>query len=276
MLTVLLAFAIGYTLHAKDVFQPPKPAPLAEWSRAVDGREALQLKLADGATARGWLYPTDRAGAPLLLFFYGSNEDLAHEANRLAWLRDTFHINTLCFDLPGYGWSEGGVEVAAIKAAAVQEYDYTRATLAPAAPIVVYGWSIGTSLALHVAAAREVAGVILQAPPATAEAMLQYSSHHDVPWFGRGMVSMRADDAVRPLYEGAAAVRGVHAPLLVLQGEADDVVPFAQGRQVFDASPATRKRFVAVPGAHHNDLRISQPPAKAALGEFFTSLDAGP
>ncbi len=56
---------------------------------------------------RGWLYAADKADAPYVLFFYGSSEDLNHESNRLEWLRNSFQVNAICFDYPGFGFSEG-------------------------------------------------------------------------------------------------------------------------------------------------------------------------
>lgn len=274
MFALLLALGIGYTLHAKDVFQPPKPPAPEKWSEKVPRREALEFQTTEGTKLRGWLYRADKSDAPLVLFFYGSNEDLAHEANRLAWLSETVHVNAICFDYPGYGFSSGSIDVAAIQSAALQEFDYVKQRLAPntTTPIVSYGWSIGTSMAIHVAAERHVAGLILQAPPATAEEMMRWSSKHDVPWYGRGVVKMKADSAVEQVYENASAIHKVSSPLLVIQGQLDDVVPIEQGREVFAASPATQKQFIEVPGAHHNDLRFTQPPASDAVESFVHSL----
>ena len=216
----------------------------------------------------------DKSDAPIVLFFYGSNEDLAHEANRLAWLSETVHVNAICFDYPGYGFSRGSVDVAAIQSAALQEFDYVKQRFAAntTTPIVSYGWSIGTSMAIHVAAERHVAGLILQAPPANAAEMMRWSSKHDVPWYGRGVVKMKTDPTVERVYENAAAIHKVSSPLLVIQGQLDDVVPIEQGREVLDASPATQKQFVEVPGAHHNDLRFMRPPASDAVQQFVHSL----
>jgi fermentation-respiration switch protein FrsA (DUF1100 family) len=114
--------------------------------------------------------------------------------------------------------------------------------------------------------------LILQAPPASAEEMMRWSSKHDVPWYGRGVVKVRADPDVAQVYENAAAIRNIGSPLLVIQGELDDVVPIDQGREILAASPATRKQFVEVPGAHHNDLHFSRPPASDAIEHFVESL----
>jgi len=271
---MLLALGIGYTLHAKDVFKPPKPPALSKWSEEVAKREPLEISATDGSKLRGWLYRSDKSDAPFVLFFYGSNEDLAHEANRLVWLSNTLHVNAVCFDYPGYGFSSGSVAIPAIESAALQEFDYVKQRFAPdpKTPIVSYGWSIGTSMAIHVAANRQVAGLILQAPPAHADEMLRWSSKHDVPWFARAVVKMKADPDVRQVYENAAAILTVGSPLLVIQGELDDVVPIDQGREVLGASQATQKQFVEVPGAHHNDLHFTRPPASDAIKHFFESL----
>lgn len=270
MFPILFALA-SYTLHAKDVFQPPKPPVPEKWSVQAPQRESLQFQTTEGANLRGWLYRSDEPNRPFVLFFYGSNEDLTHEESRLAWLRDTVHVNAVCFDYPGYGFSGGSVGIPAIESAALQEFDYLKQQM-PAGTVVAYGFSIGTGMAIHVAANRHVAGLILQAPPATAAEMMRWSSKHEVPWYARGIVKLKSDPDVTPVYENADAIRSVSSPLLVIQGELDEVVPIGQGREVFAASPAAHKQFVAVPGAHHNDLHFSRPPASDAVEHFIESL----
>ena len=96
-----------------------------------------------------------------------------------AWLgcAISFHVNAICFDYPGYGFSGGHVDGEAIRSAALQEFDYVRANIAPQnAPLISYGWSIGSGMAIHLAAQRHVDGLILQAPPASAEEMAKWSS----------------------------------------------------------------------------------------------------
>ena len=279
MLALFLAFALSYTVSANDVLQPPTRPAMERWSApAADHRRAIDMRTAEGDTVRGWLYAARVPDAPYVLFFYGSNEDLSHEANRLQWLRDTFGVNEVCFDYTGYGFSDGSVDVGRTRSAALQEFDYVRDHLSTrGAPIVVYGWSIGTGMAIHVAANRPAAGLILQAPPASPDAMALASSDHDVPRFLHGMVKVKMSDAVKPLYDGAASISGVSTPLLVIHGQLDDVVPIEQGRQVFRASSAIQKEFVEVPGSHHNDLPFTKTPASDAVGRLLktvTSLQA--
>lgn len=290
MLALLLAAAISYTLRDTNVLQPPQAPAMAVWtSKPASFREAVEFTAKDGSQVRGWVYRAKQVGGgdsvttqPFVLFFYGSNEDLVHEEARLAWLRDTLHVNAVCFDFPGYGFSTGRVSVKSTRDIALEEYDFVRIHLAMQTPvaaasspeIIAYGWSIGTGLAVHVASERRVAGLILQAPPASADEMAAWSSKHDVPRVARGFVKVTVDDAVRPIYENVKEISKVSSPLLIVQGSEDDVVPIAQGREVFAASTATQKRFLEVPGAHHNDLRVGHPPAGDAVATFLQQIAA--
>jgi fermentation-respiration switch protein FrsA (DUF1100 family) len=62
--------------------------------------------------------------------------------------------------------------------------------------------------------------------------------------------------------------------LLIIHGERDDVVPIEQGREIYAASPARQKRFVMVPGAHHNDLHFREAPASDAVADFLRPFGA--
>ena len=267
-----LALALGLTivLHKADMFGPPKRPDTALWvhPEAGDGAPApVSFTTSDGAVQRGWRFAARTEGRPYLLFFYGSNEDVRAERKRLSFLADLLDVNTVAFDYPGYGFSDGRIDPQAIRDNALLAYDAVR-TAAPSAPIVLYGWSVGAEIAIHVAANRPAAGLILQAPPASAEAMAAAARNHDVPRLVRWAISLRHDDETRIVFQGAQEMRSAPEPLLVLQGDLDEVVPLSQAREVFAASPAVSKNFVIVPRAHHNDLRISTPPARPALLRF--------
>ncbi|QYE37028.1 lysophospholipase (plasmid) [Polymorphobacter sp. PAMC 29334] len=204
-----------------------------------------------------------------MLFFYGSNEDALIEQNRLVWL-SSLGVNAVCFDYRGYGFSDGQIGAAAIRDDALRMFDAVKATVAPAgSSVMVYGWSVGTQLALHVAANRPVSGVILQAPPASADATDKASRTADVPSIVRWAVALKSDADVRSIYQGAVEAKAVSAPLLIIEGKRDTTVPPAQAQAVFDASPSTEKRIVFVDGADHNTLKFREPPASSEVVAFL-------
>jgi fermentation-respiration switch protein FrsA (DUF1100 family) len=73
---------------------------------------------------------------------------------------------------------------------------------------------------------------------------------------------------VRTRYDNLAKVVGLRLPLLVLHGDRDEIVPFVQGRQVFDAAPGP-KRFYAIPRAGHNDTYVAGGEAYWAVWREF-------
>ena len=267
MIGIALAVTIG--IHLADVFPPPKMPALSVWSGETVGVRMVELSGSDGVKLRGWWLQAASPNAPFVIFFYGSNEDVLIERSRLDWLAK-IGVNAVCIDYRGYGFSDGRPQAALIKDDALRVFDHVKAHIASAGvPIFVYGWSVGSQMAIHVAATRPVAGVILQAPPASAQAMNAASRQTDVPAVVRWAVRLKSDADVRSVYQGAKEARAITAPLLVIEGSKDVTVPPAQARAVVDAAASRSKRLVMVDGADHNTLRFEVPPASTAVQAFF-------
>jgi fermentation-respiration switch protein FrsA (DUF1100 family) len=147
----------------------------------------------------------------------------------------------LILDYRGYGESSGqpteaglyrDAEAAWGWLAAQPEIDRSR--------IAVYGRSLGAALALHVAVTRRVRAVVLHAPFTSARELAD--RHY---WYlPRRILRLELDNLDR--------ARRLRAPLLVIHGTADGIVPFAMGQAVAEAGHA--RELVAVRGAGHNDL----------------------
>ena len=122
----------------------------------------------------------------------------------------------------------------------------------PGRRVLVYGFSLGTAMAAYVASEREVSGVVLAAPFASAE--------EEMPVFARRMgfsaeairTLVPAEDA-RVAFDEVGMMKRSSAPLLVMSGSADMLVPMAQGRKVEAASGARVKRFVELRGVQHHE-----------------------
>ena len=79
------------------------------------------------------------------------------------------------------------------------------------------------------------------------------------------------EEAIFGVLDSLAKIGRLQAPLLVIHGEADEVVPFAQGRAVFDAAPEP-KTFVTLRGSRHYDLEAAWTDYWAAWRRFLASL----
>ena len=115
--------------------------------------------------------------------------------------------------------------------------------IAPA-DIILYGESLGSGVAVQLAAEKPVAGVVLDAPyTSIADVAVGAYPFFPVRWF------------LFDRYETLNFLPNVHAPLLVVHGEADEVIPVAMGRAVYAAAKGP-KEIVTFPGAGHSDHHL--------------------
>jgi alpha-beta hydrolase superfamily lysophospholipase len=243
--------------------QPPPSAPIADWTASAT--HTLQsLSVAD-AMLRGWEYPATSANAPVVLFFNGNgmtvdrSEPLYHT---LASLGGDLWV----YDYRGIGFSSGSPDVMTFRQDALRIYDAV-ATARPGRPIVVYGFSLGTAMASYVASERKVSGIILAGTIASArEEFPVYTLARGLPAAIASSLTP-APDSIEAFNEVGNIARS-NAPLLMLHGEADTLVPINQGREVFAASLSTRKQFVSLPGVTHNQTPAT-PQSIKAVGEFL-------
>lgn len=230
------------------LFHPAKRLPISVWTDAAkdDSRQAVLLTAADGATLRGWFYPSPLAGAPFVVSFHGNNETIG---DAFTQARDGFFyaqlgVNLLTFDYRGTGFSDGAISLAKARADALAIYDLATRKAA-GRPVYVVGWSLGSIFASHVAASRPaLAGLVLLDPLAAADALpanIARALHRPVE------VAASVKDGIR----NAEELRRYRGPLLVVHGTADEVIPIAEGRADFAAAGSTDKIFVPVAGKGH-------------------------
>jgi pimeloyl-ACP methyl ester carboxylesterase len=212
-------------------------------------------------TARSQL--AQRHGRPdvYVLRFYG-NADRADRwvvAEAEAWNGRAVEIWGMNY--PGFGGSTGPARLSRIGPAALTAFDELSRS-AGQRPIVLFGASIGTAPALHVAANRPVAGLILHNPPALRQMILRQFGWWNL-WLLAGPVALKIPRDLDSIANSGA----IHAPAIFLLAEQDEVVAPRYHRMVVDAY-AGEKRVITLPGAHHNS-----PIEGAALADLCKALD---
>jgi alpha-beta hydrolase superfamily lysophospholipase len=162
---------------------------------------------------------------------------------------------------PGFGGSTGPARLSRIGPAALTAFDELQRR-ANGQPIVLYGASLGASAALHIAAHRRVAGLILHNPPPLRQMILRQFGWWNL-WLLAGPVALQVP---RDL-DSVANAKAIHAPAIFLLAEKDEVVAPRFHRLVVEAY-AGEKRVILLPGAYHND-----PIEGAALADLYHALD---
>jgi fermentation-respiration switch protein FrsA (DUF1100 family) len=235
----LVICAAAYLLSRSHMYFPD-PARVSPAEAGLDGVREIDFEAGDGTTLVGW-YAAAREGKPTILYFHGNAANAANRAPKIAaMLQDGFGVFYL--NNRGYGGSGGRPTEANNVADALAAYDELRELGVPAKRIAAYGESLGSGQAVRLAAKRPVAGVVLEAP---------LTSTIDVArpvyfWLPLNLV-------IADKYNVERSIGAVTAPILILHGEQDEVIPVDMGRRVFRAANAP-KRIEAFPRAHHNDL----------------------
>lgn len=239
------------------------PAPArngADWTAAQLPHEDVYFPGADGTRLHGWYVPHPAPRAALL-FCHGNGEDVAKLAWILEVLRNDVGAAVFAWDYRGYGRSEGlPDESNTIADARAAQLVLARRVGVRPEDVVVVGRSLGGGVAVGLASQYPVRGLVLDR---TFSALDETAKFH-FPWLPIRWI-------MRNRYPSIERIRQYHGPLLQTHGTADEVIPFAMGKRLFDASPSPRKRFVPVEGGTHN----SAPPEESfeALREFLDELD---
>ena len=162
---------------------------------------------------------------------------------------------------PGFGGSTGPARLARLGPAALAAFDALKDT-AGDRPIIVFGASLGTTTALHIAAHRKVAGLILHNPPALRQIILRQFGWWNL-WLFAGPMALKIPADL----DSIANARAIHARAIFLLAENDEVVAPKFQRLVVDAY-AGEKRIIPLAGAGHNS-----PVEGTGLANFHNALD---
>ena len=196
-----------------------------------------------------------------VLRFYGNADRAERWVAAEADMWNERAVEIWGMNYPGFGGSTGPAKLSRIAPAALAAFDELQRN-ANGRPTVLFGASIGTAPALHIAANRPVAGLILHNPPPLRQMILQRFGWWNL-WLLAGPVALQIPKDL----DSIANAKAVHAPAIFLLAEKDEVVPPRFHRQVVDAY-AGKKQVITLRSAHHND-----PLEGAALAEFHGALD---
>lgn len=223
------------------------------FDRPISSALFTQHDLAEGVT----LYAYDAGpDQPVILYFMGNAGALDLFLPMLDHHRAAGR-SVVALGFRGGGGLPGTPSEEALKADALAAFDAISNLIDAPGPLVIQGYSLGTGLALHVAARRDVDGVILAAPYAK-------------------LCRLMAEASFLPAcllpgvqtWDNIADAPDVSAPVLILHGEADRLIPIAEAEELVTeiAAPLT---FVTLPGTGHH--LIDAPGYLPAIDAFLTS-----
>jgi pimeloyl-ACP methyl ester carboxylesterase len=128
---------------------------------------------------------------------------------------------------------------------------------------------LGSFVAVDLASKRPIDGMILEGTVTSLTDALP-SFKRLAPWYIRWAISLRLGEDLLLLKRPIDQIQQLSVPVLIIQGEKDELFPVAFAKKMYEASPARVKRWCPVPGANHNSLSIYDQPALGCLDEFIS------
>lgn len=196
-----------------------------------------------------WRQPVRIGAEPkaYVLSFNGNGDRAESSILRFGWEWQSMDVEVWAMNYPGYGGSAGSAHLSALTPAALRVYDEMKST-AGSRPIYLDANSIGTTVALSVAARRPVAGVVLTHPPALSQLIL-----HEHGWWNLWLIAGPVAMTVPSDLDSVANAQHCTAPALIMISDGDTVVPVRYQKQVADAY-AGPKTVLPISGNHNDPL----------------------
>jgi len=254
---VYLGLGAGlFALQRKLIYMPDRSTPERAEFGAHDMDE-VSYETADGLALRAWYKAPARDDRPVIVYFHGNAGHIGYRVGKVRPYLDAGY-GVFLAGYRGYGGNAGEPTEAGLYADARAALDYLAAADDPA---VFYGESLGGAVAIQMATERPVHAIVLESP---------FSSAVDIA--GMRFPVYPATLMMKDRYDSAAKVGALTAPLLVIHGEQDAIIPPRYGRRLIDAAPAgTTVRIIDAAG--HNDLYYHG--AADLVLNFLNGLPAG-
>jgi pimeloyl-ACP methyl ester carboxylesterase len=234
-----LGILLLFVFQTRLIFYPRRLSRVVKFDLRPQDEEVF-IKCADGVIINGIFYRGDRED--VVLYFHGNAGDLS------GWqfvAEDFYHsgFSVLVIDYRGYGKSEGKISEKGFYADAEAAYGFLvqKKDFNPQ-DIIIYGRSVGSGVAVHLAATYPNKGLVLEAPYSSLGAL----ADSKVPFFFPSVY-------LRYQFNNERRINSTRAPLIVVHGSADELIPPSEGKILYDKFKG-RKEFVLVNGGAHNDL----------------------
>ena len=229
---LLLLTALCYFNQRQLIYFPSTDVPQAQ------GMQPIHLVTSDGLAITGWYVPAKKQ-KPTIFILHGNARDVdARMPLARYFMKQDYGV--FLVEYRGYGGNPGRPSEQGLYRDAEAAFHYLSTQAVPAKNIVIYGESLGTGVATQLAMHHPICALILQSPFASLPAVA--AVHY--PWI-----------LIEPWdkYDSMARIKQIHAPVLIIHGTVDKIVPYAQGKALYEQANEP-KQFISLENKGHGQL----------------------
>jgi fermentation-respiration switch protein FrsA (DUF1100 family) len=249
---ILLFFFIRF-IEQRSLYFPLKDIEATPAAIGLD-YEDVTVTTNDGLQLTGWFIPSAHSRDTILLS-HGNGGNISHRLEKINILH-TLDLDVLIYDYRGYGKSTGKPSESGLYRDAQAMYDYLRnKKRVPAQKIIAYGESLGAAVTIDLAGETDVGAIIIESG---------FTSIHDM---AKKIFGAAPSFLIHAKYDSVNKIKSIRIPKLIMHSPDDEVVPFAQGRGLFENAPEP-KTFVELQGGHNDGFLISGDVYSKAIDAF--------
>lgn len=226
-----------YLFQRHLIYFPTKETPELNKYQAND-MKIITLHTKDGLLLSSW-YKKAKAGHPTLLYLHGNAGNIG---SRIPLVRKFINAGygVLLLEYRGYGGNMGSPSEQGLYTDGRAALAFLQSQGLSLKRIALYGESLGTGVATKLAAENKVCALVLQSP---------YTSLSDLASYHYPWILFKPQDK----FDLMSIIRTISAPLLILHGKKDDVVPYSQGQIIFKQANQPKK-MLSFSNASHNNM----------------------
>jgi pimeloyl-ACP methyl ester carboxylesterase len=243
---VLIYAVAGLTLlfmQPRLLYRPTREISLTPADIGLDFEE-VSFQSKDGVMLSGWYVPVQDAKFTVL-FCHGNAGNIMHGLDNLRLFHE-LRLSCFIFDYRGYGRSTGKPRESGTYRDARAACEWlVREKHVSVEQIILFGHSLGASIAAHLAGRVQVRGLVVEGA---------FTSYPDMGARFYPYMPVRIFAFFR--YNTRAHIRRVHCPVMVMHSKHDELVPFEFGVRLYEAANEP-KRFVETVGSHNDSLVAS-------------------
>ena len=231
----------GLAVFQRDMIYHPGDSLPSPEQAGVPEMVPVPVRTTDNLVLTGWYAPPERRRRPTIVYCHGNARTLAQRAHKARLLLDA-GFGVFLVGYRGYGGNPGRPTEQGLYADTRAVIGWLLGREVPMERLVLYGESLGTGVATQMAVEQpDIAALVLEAPFTR---LCDLAPAYVLPGF--------APMVLLDQYDSIGKIGGVRAPILVMHGEHDGVVPVAMGRQILGAATSTAEGVFLAEAGHNN------------------------
>ena len=220
--------------------------------------EKVNIKTSDNINLLGWYHEKNLKEFKTLIFFHGNAGSLENRIHKLNHFKD-MNVNFLIIAWRGFSGNSGEPSENGLYKDGKSAIDWLIKKGISEQKLILYGESLGTGVAVHLAQNRNFSGVILETP---------FTSMIDAAKTFYPYIPVKL--LLKDKFENYKKIKNINSPILIMHGEADQIVPFSMGKKLYEIANKPKYSYFT---KYDNHMMEYDEKLILALKSFLESLN---